>query len=176
MTLLILGYGHIAPATSLGKLATIFYTIAGIPLFLLYLSNIGDILATSFKWTYSRICKCQKAPSSKVVAPDARCGNQCNSTLLHLFFCIDFLQHIETPKLQKIIDLPRVQIKDPSPQKHYTLSLPATPSSWSWTLEGLFELTRHPSRAFTLVKYISQKYQDTIRCPSRHGGSRTPFR
>ena len=34
------------------------------PLFLLYLSNIGDILATSFKWTYSRICKCQK-PNKK---------------------------------------------------------------------------------------------------------------
>ena len=30
------------------------------PLFLLYLSNIGDILATSFKWTYSRLCKCQR--------------------------------------------------------------------------------------------------------------------
>ena len=23
------------------------------------MSNIGDILATSFKWTYSRVCKCQ---------------------------------------------------------------------------------------------------------------------
>ena len=71
------GYGHIAPTTSLGKLATIFYTIAGIPLFLLYLSNIGDILATSFKWTYSRICKCQKAPSSKgppQVGPDPSTG------------------------------------------------------------------------------------------------------
>ena len=31
------------------------------PLFLLYLSNIGDILAKSFKWLYSRVCKCQRA-------------------------------------------------------------------------------------------------------------------
>jgi hypothetical protein len=29
------------------------------PLFLLYLSNIGDILAKSFKWTYSRCCLCR---------------------------------------------------------------------------------------------------------------------
>ena len=38
---------------------TIFYAVIGIPLFLLYLSNIGQIFATSFKWTYSRLCKCQ---------------------------------------------------------------------------------------------------------------------
>ena len=60
------GYGHIAPSTSIGKLVTIFYTIIGIPLFLLYLSNIGDIMATSFKWTYSRVCKCQVSYSSKI--------------------------------------------------------------------------------------------------------------
>lgn len=38
---------------------TIFYAVIGVPLFLLYLSNIGQIFATSFKWTYSRLCKCQ---------------------------------------------------------------------------------------------------------------------
>ena len=54
------GYGHIAPITPVGKLVTIFYAIVGIPLFLLYLSNIGDIMAKSFKWTYSRLCKCQR--------------------------------------------------------------------------------------------------------------------
>ena len=51
------GYGHIAPTTILGKLLTMVYTIIGIPLFLLYISSIGDIMATSFKWTYSRCCK-----------------------------------------------------------------------------------------------------------------------
>lgn len=30
------------------------------PLFLLYLSNIGDIMATSFKWTYSTCCKLRR--------------------------------------------------------------------------------------------------------------------
>jgi hypothetical protein len=48
------GYGHIAPSTVLGKFFTMLYTIIGIPLFLLYISSIGDIMATSFKWTYSR--------------------------------------------------------------------------------------------------------------------------
>jgi len=54
-----IGYGHIVPTTPIGKIVTIFYAVLGVPLFLLYLSNIGNILATSFKWTYSRICKCQ---------------------------------------------------------------------------------------------------------------------
>lgn len=44
------GYGHIAPKTPQGKIATIFYSIIGIPLMLLCLSNIGDIMASSFRW------------------------------------------------------------------------------------------------------------------------------
>uniref|UniRef100_A0A1B6DH55 Potassium channel domain-containing protein n=1 Tax=Clastoptera arizonana TaxID=38151 RepID=A0A1B6DH55_9HEMI len=54
-----IGYGNVAPRTSLGKLATIVYAIAGMPLFLLYLSNIGDILAKSFKWTYAKCFLCR---------------------------------------------------------------------------------------------------------------------
>jgi len=54
-----IGYGHIVPTTPIGKVVSIFYAVLGVPLFLLYLSNIGNILATSFKWTYSRICKCE---------------------------------------------------------------------------------------------------------------------
>uniref|UniRef100_A0A1B6I5R3 Potassium channel domain-containing protein n=1 Tax=Homalodisca liturata TaxID=320908 RepID=A0A1B6I5R3_9HEMI len=49
-----IGYGNVAPRTEWGKLATIVYAIAGMPLFLLYLSNIGDILAKSFKWIYAK--------------------------------------------------------------------------------------------------------------------------
>ncbi|EAA13189.5 AGAP004718-PA [Anopheles gambiae str. PEST] len=54
-----IGYGNIVPRTEWGKIATIFYTIIGMPLFLLYLSNIGDILAKSFKWIYAKFCLCR---------------------------------------------------------------------------------------------------------------------
>lgn len=36
-----IGYGNLAPRTQWGKVATILYAIIGMPLFLLYLSNIG---------------------------------------------------------------------------------------------------------------------------------------
>ena len=52
--------------------------------------------------------------------------------------------------------------------KHYCLPfLPATPSSPSWTLEGLFELTRRPSRALDSPRALLpelQRYKDTVRC------------
>ncbi|KFB44014.1 hypothetical protein ZHAS_00011845 [Anopheles sinensis] len=49
-------YGHIAPKTQWGKVSTIFYAILGIPLMLLCLSNIGDIMASSFRFLYWRVC------------------------------------------------------------------------------------------------------------------------
>ncbi|XP_014479174.1 PREDICTED: two pore potassium channel protein sup-9 isoform X7 [Dinoponera quadriceps] len=59
-----IGYGNICPRTKWGKVVTIVYAIVGMPLFLLYLSNIGDILARSFKWTYARccLCRCRRKP------------------------------------------------------------------------------------------------------------------
>ncbi|KAF2881335.1 hypothetical protein ILUMI_24834 [Ignelater luminosus] len=59
-----IGYGHIAPKTDWGKVATIFYAILGIPLMLLCLSNVGDILATSFRFLYWKVCcyVCTKKP------------------------------------------------------------------------------------------------------------------
>lgn len=56
------GYGNISPRSDWGKLATIVYAIIGMPLFLLYLSNIGDVLAKSFKWIYSKVCLCRICP------------------------------------------------------------------------------------------------------------------
>lgn len=54
-----IGYGNVFPHTTWGKLATIIYAIFGMPLFLLYLSNIGDLLAKSFKWLYAKFCLCK---------------------------------------------------------------------------------------------------------------------
>ncbi|PNF39339.1 hypothetical protein B7P43_G01514 [Cryptotermes secundus] len=51
-----IGYGHIAPKTQWGKVVTIFYAILGIPMMLLCLSNIGDIMAQSFRFLYWRVC------------------------------------------------------------------------------------------------------------------------
>ncbi|KAK9884346.1 hypothetical protein WA026_005296 [Henosepilachna vigintioctopunctata] len=51
-----IGYGHLTPKTALGKVVTIFYAILGIPLMLICLSNIGDIMATSFRFLYWRVC------------------------------------------------------------------------------------------------------------------------
>ena len=68
---------------------------------------------------------------------------------------------------KKIIDFPGGQINDPSSGKYYSLSFPpATPSSQSWTLEGLFELTRRPSRALDSPRALLPELQrgDTFRC------------
>lgn len=49
------GYGHIFPQTTNGKLFCIIYSLFGIPLLLIFMSNIGDWMATSFRWLYSRV-------------------------------------------------------------------------------------------------------------------------
>lgn len=53
------GYGNVFPRSAWGKAITIVYAIFGMPLFLLYLSNIGDLLAKSFKWLYAKFCLCK---------------------------------------------------------------------------------------------------------------------
>ena len=39
------------------KVVTILYALVGIPLMFIYMANIGTILATSFKYTYSKMCR-----------------------------------------------------------------------------------------------------------------------
>lgn len=78
-----IGYGHIAPSTIAGKIFSMFYAIVGMPLFLLYLSNIGNIFATSFKWTYSRCCQFRnqrKTPANRHFPPSqSRAYSRANS-------------------------------------------------------------------------------------------------
>ena len=53
-------------------------------------------------------------------------------------------------------------------RKHFSLLfLQATPSSPSWTLEGIFELTRSCSRALELPRVLRpelQRIKDNVRC------------
>ncbi|XP_044260254.1 TWiK family of potassium channels protein 7 [Tribolium madens] len=54
-----IGYGSIAPRTTLGKAVTMGYAMLGIPLTLLYLSSIGSILSRVARGVFSRaLCCC----------------------------------------------------------------------------------------------------------------------
>ncbi|XP_034827491.1 potassium channel subfamily K member 18 [Maniola hyperantus] len=57
-----IGYGHLSPRTSWGKIMTVFYALLGMPLFLLYLSNVGELLASWFKCIYALVCLCRGCP------------------------------------------------------------------------------------------------------------------
>ncbi|KAL0818025.1 hypothetical protein ABMA28_008566 [Loxostege sticticalis] len=57
-----IGYGHLSPRTGWGKVVTIFYALLGMPLFLLYLSNVGELLARWFKCLYALVCLCRGCP------------------------------------------------------------------------------------------------------------------
>jgi len=54
--IMMIGYGHIAPKTTLGRIITIGYALLGIPLTFLYLSNIGNFMANCFRIFYKRVC------------------------------------------------------------------------------------------------------------------------
>ena len=65
----VVGYGHIAPKTTLGRIITIIYALLGIPLTFLYLSNIGNFMANCFRIFYKRVCCdilcCQKCDRNR---------------------------------------------------------------------------------------------------------------
>ena len=79
---------------------TIVYALFGIPLMFIYMANIGAILATSFKYLYSKLCRCSQAPDlpKKATLPTASsksedsyqdeevsssCAGSCKSILWH---------------------------------------------------------------------------------------------
>ncbi|XP_063628753.1 TWiK family of potassium channels protein 7-like [Cydia splendana] len=54
-----IGYGNIAPRTILGKGVTVIYALIGIPLTLVYLSNVGSLLSKMARSVFSRaLCCC----------------------------------------------------------------------------------------------------------------------
>ncbi|CAI5446558.1 unnamed protein product [Caenorhabditis angaria] len=49
-----IGYGNTAAKTYVGKTLTMLYAIIGIPLMLLFLTNIGDVMAKIFRFLYAQ--------------------------------------------------------------------------------------------------------------------------
>ncbi|ESN94959.1 hypothetical protein HELRODRAFT_102762 [Helobdella robusta] len=52
------GYGNITPQTFYGRLVCIIYALVGTPLMLVFLANIGSIMADVFRFVYVRVCCC----------------------------------------------------------------------------------------------------------------------
>jgi len=50
------GYGHVVPVTTWGYLAVTFYALVGVPLMLVFLANVGDLMARGFRLCYGRVC------------------------------------------------------------------------------------------------------------------------
>lgn len=53
-----IGYGNMVPQTLWGKGTTIMYAMFGIPLYVLYFLNMGEILAETFRWLYTWFYEC----------------------------------------------------------------------------------------------------------------------
>lgn len=76
-TITMIGYGNLVPRTSWGKFATVIYAVFGIPLYVLYFLNMGEILAGCFKWIYTKIYECSTTRTEKIhkriVVPTTAC-------------------------------------------------------------------------------------------------------
>ena len=91
-----------------------------------------------------------------VHGPDDLCGPKGNAQIV---ICISLFAPVQSNI--------RGAINDPSLRKPFSLPfLPATPSSPSWTLEGLFELAQlPPKRAINSPRALDpelQRYKDTV--------------
>lgn len=73
-----IGYGNMVPKTPWGKLVTVLYAIFGIPLYILYFLNMGEVLAGTFRWIYTKIHDCttehhEDDPPRRVLVPSSAC-------------------------------------------------------------------------------------------------------
>ncbi|XP_006821219.1 uncharacterized protein LOC102803161 [Saccoglossus kowalevskii] len=49
-----IGYGHMTPVTTAGRLLCTFYAVVGIPLYFLYLAKLGDLIAAPLRNIFKR--------------------------------------------------------------------------------------------------------------------------
>ncbi|KAI4457657.1 potassium channel subfamily k [Holotrichia oblita] len=69
-----IGYGNMVARTDMGKCVTVLYAIFGIPLYVLYFMNMGEVLAGSFRWIYTWLYECtterhEDEPPRRVIVP-----------------------------------------------------------------------------------------------------------
>ena len=60
-----IGFGHLVPRTQWGKIATMLYAVVGIPVYVLYFMNMGQVLASTFKWLYCKLITCAAESKNK---------------------------------------------------------------------------------------------------------------
>ncbi|XP_019878131.1 TWiK family of potassium channels protein 18 isoform X1 [Aethina tumida] len=73
-----IGYGNMVPKTVSGKVATMIYAIFGIPLYVLYFLNMGEVMAGCFRWGYRWLYKCSTEtdptePPKRIIVPSTAC-------------------------------------------------------------------------------------------------------
>lgn len=73
-----IGYGNMVPKTSWGKGVTVLYAVFGIPLYILYFMNMGEVLASTFRWVYAWLYDCstekdEDEPPRRVIVPSTAC-------------------------------------------------------------------------------------------------------
>lgn len=71
-----IGYGNMVPRTAWGKGATVLYAVVGIPLYVLYFMNMGEVLAGTFRWLYTWLHNCthtqsQAQSAQRVIVPSS---------------------------------------------------------------------------------------------------------
>ena len=95
-----IGYGNLTPSTDLGKLVTMVYALVGIPLMFIYMANIGTVLASSFKFLYSKLCRCSVRPAD---LPDmATLPSICREDNVSLCEQTGSEQRVRTPALLQV--------------------------------------------------------------------------
>lgn len=80
----VLGYGHITPSTTTGRVVTIIYAIFGIPIFLILLADFGKLFTRSIKFVWAFVRRLYYTGSCRKVRKTDTVQVRNN---LHSIFC-----------------------------------------------------------------------------------------